>query len=198
MDISRLEENGIAVKTGMAYTGGEEKYLSALQRFYKGYESNDKAVKDFLSAKDIKNYEIKVHALKSNARMIGANHLADAFEALETAAKSGEISLMQEKTPAALAEYARVIDILRPIGEMEPVSVKGELTADEARQTAEKLLAALDDFDDDLSCSLANTLMGYPFRITQKTVLKDAIRHISDFMYEEAADLIQSIIPAIE
>ena len=198
MDIRRLEENGIAAKTGIAYTGGEEKYLSALQRFYKGYESNVKAVNDFLSASDTKNYGVKIHALKSNARMIGANPLADAFEELEMAAKSGSDSLLREKTPAALIEYAKVIEAIRPIGEMEPVRIHGELAADEARKTAERLLQALDDFDDDLAAGLANKLRGYPFRITQKTMLQDAVRYISDFMYEEAADRIRSIIPAIE
>ena len=45
---------------------------------------------------------------------------------------------------------------------------------------------------------LAAKLSGYPFRITQKTKLKEATDYISDFMYDEAAALIREILPAIE
>ena len=94
--------------------------------------------------------------------------------------------------------YKGVIEVLRPIGEMETVKVAGELTADEARKTADELLAALDDFDDDLSALLAGKLMGYPFRLTQKQKLREAAQYIGDFMYDEAAELIREIIPGIE
>lgn len=198
MDISWLNDKGISTSEGIGYTGSEEKYISALQRYFKNYESNVEAVKGFLNASDVEGYCIKVHSLKSNSRMIGAGALADAFEELEMASRNGDTAVMGAKTGYALEMYSDVIETIRPIGEMEAVRVSGEITADEARETAEKLLEALDEFDDELSAELAGKLMGYPFRMTQKSVLKEAMEHISDFMYDEAADLIRSIIPAIE
>ena len=59
-------------------------------------------------------------------------------------------------------------------------------------------MEALDDFDDDLSAELVAKLGGYPFRITQRQKLKKAADLISDFMYDEAAELIKEIIPSIE
>lgn len=197
-DFSVLEENGISVTEGISYTGGSEKYVSALQRYFRRYESNKKALEDFLSAGDMENYSIKVHSLKSNSRMIGASALGDAFEELELAAKEGNAGLVNSKSPLALDLYARVIDAIRPFGEMEKVTASDEITAEEAKETAEKLLEALDDFDDDLSAELAAKLGGYPFRITQRQKLKEAAGLIGDFMYDEAAELIKEIIPAIE
>ncbi len=197
-DFSILEENGFSVADGISYTGRKEKYVSALQRFFKGYESNKKAIEGLLASGDTEGYSIKVHALKSNSRMIGAVGLGDAFEELELAVKDGNTDFINDKTPEVLRSYRKVIEIIRPFGEMDSVKVSDEISADEAKETAEQLLIALDDFDDDLSAKLAFKLGGYPFRITQRQKLKEAADYISDFMYDEAAELIKEIISAIE
>ena len=197
-DFSILEQNGISVKDGLSYTGTKEKYVSALQRFFKGYEANAESVKSFLDTGDIENYTIKVHALKSNSRMIGAEELAAVFEKLEYSGKSGDAETVKHNTPVALKLYGEMIELIRPFGEMEQVRVEGELSADEARKVAEELLAALDDFDDEKSLALASKLKGYPFRITQKSKLNEAADLIGDFMYDEAAEIVKEILPAIE
>ena len=73
-----------------------------------------------------------------------------------------------------------------------------EISGEEARQTADKLLAALDDFDDEEAKRLAKILSGYPFRMTQADKLKEAVSFIEDFMYDEAADIIRQIVSTIE
>ena len=197
-DFTALKERGLSIEDGIGYTGGNEKYVSALQRFFKGFEGNKAALEGFLAASDMEDYCIKVHSLKGNARMIGANDLADMFFELEEASRNKDTALVTEKTPIVLSKYAEIIDIIRPFGEMESVKASGEIDATEAKNTADELLKALDDFDDDKSAELAKRLMGYPFRITQKEKLKEAINYITDFMYDEAAELIREIIPAIE
>lgn len=198
MDLNLLNEKGISVSDGIGYTGGEDKYISALQRFYKGYETNCDLIREMLETSDTEGYCIRIHSLKSNAKMIGAWELAAAFEELENASRNYDIAFIRENTAPALEKYAQVIEGIRPIGDMEPVKVSGEISADEARKIADVLLEALDDFDDDLSAELAEKLKGYPFRIRQKKMLKEASEHISDFLYDEAAELIREIIPSIE
>ena len=198
MDISWLDKEGISTKDGIGYTGSEEKYISALQRFFKGYETNRKAVEDLLAASDIEGYCIKVHSLKSNSKMIGASALSKEFGELENASRNGDTALINEKTAGVLERYGNVIQLIRPIGEKESIKPAGEISADEAKELSDRLLEALDDFDDERSSELANKLIGYPFRITQKEKLKKAIELIADFLYDEAADLIKEIIPDIE
>ncbi|MBO4899004.1 MAG: hypothetical protein J5509_01805 [Lachnospiraceae bacterium] len=198
MDLSFLDEKGISTAEGIGYTGGEEKYISALQRFFKGYENNRDLIKDLLSTSDTEGYCVRVHSLKSNAKMIGADGLALAFEELENASRNYDITAMKEKTGPALDLYAEVIETIRPIGEMEPVKAAGEIGAEEATLIADKLLEALDDFDDELSAELVGKLKGYPFRLTQKEMLREAEEKIADFMYDEAAELIKAVKPSIE
>ncbi len=198
MDITWLNETGLDTKTGISYTGGQDKYISALWRFYKNYEKNRAKVCEYLEAKDYESYMITVHALKSNAKMIGARDLSTLFETLETAARNNEIGLIEAQNAVALKEYDELIQKLAPIGDMGDVRAADEISAEDARKTVEKLLEALDDFDDEEAKKLAMILSGYPFRMTQADKLKEAVAFIEDFMYDEAADIIRQIAPAIE
>ncbi len=198
MDITWMKEAGLDTQAGISYTGNTEKYVSAVQRFYKNYEKNRTKVEEYFAAKDYESYMITVHALKSNAKMIGATILSGYFESLENAARERETATMEELTPLVLKDYAALIEKLKPIGEIEDVKAADEITGEEAKKTVEKLLAALDDFDDEEAKKLAGVLSGYPFRLTQATKLKEAAAFIEDFMYDEAADMIRQIATAIE
>jgi len=197
-DFSWLGGLGIDPETGISYTGGKDRYLSALQRFYKGYEKNRAKVEDFFSKKDIENYMITVHALKSNAKMIGAADLSTGFERLEGAARDGDTDVIEGETASVLDRYAALVEGLTPVGEAEKVTAADEISAEEARETVRALLAALDDFDDEAAAVLVKKLSGYPFRLTQKELCKKAEAMIGDFLYEEAAAVIQELSGAIE
>ncbi|MBQ6537303.1 MAG: Hpt domain-containing protein, partial [Eubacterium sp.] len=186
------------INSGIGFTGGRDKYISALQRFFKNKENNLKKINEFLSGEDYENYMITVHALKSNAKMIGATHLSDGFERLEIASRDGEIEVIKDHNFEVIAEYEELIQKLSPIGEIGEFKAADEISSDVAKQTAAELLDALDDFDDDKSKELALRLSGYPFRITQKEILQKAIEYIEDFFYDEAADEVRKIIPEIE
>ncbi|MBR4574182.1 MAG: Hpt domain-containing protein [Lachnospiraceae bacterium] len=198
MDISWLNETGLDTETGISYTGGQDKYISALWRFYKNFEKNRTKVCEYLAAKDYESYMITVHALKSNAGMIGARDLSTLFETLETAARDNEIGLIEAQNAVALKEYDELIQKLAPIAAMGDVRAADEISAEVARETVDKLLEALDDFDDEEAKRLTKVLSGYPFRLTQAEKLKEAAAFIEDFMYEEAAEIIRQIAPAIE
>ena len=198
MDITWMNEAGLDTGTGISYTGNTEKYVSAVQRFYKNHEKNRVKVEEYFAAKDYENFMITVHALKSNAKMIGATALSGQFEALENAAREQDTAVIEELTPHALQDYAGLIEKLKPVGEMGDLKAADEIPADIARTTVERLLAALDDFDDEEAKKLAKVLSGYPFRLTQAEKLKEATAFIEDFMYDEAADIIRQIATAIE
>ena len=197
-DLTWLNEAGLDTETGMSYTGGHDKYISAVQRFFRNHEKNRNKITEYLGAKDYESYMITVHALKSNAKMIGALNLSALFETLEMAARNGETGVIDEQNDDTLKAYDELIQKLSPIGEMGDVRAVDEISAETARETVDKLLAALDDFDDEEAGKQAKILSGYPFRTTQAGQLKEAIGLIEDFMYDEAAELIRAIAPTIE
>ncbi len=197
-DLNSLRKHGLMVEEGISFTGNEERYVAAIQRYLKGYEKNKRDMISMLEAGDLEDYRIRVHSLKSNSKMIGASELSKKFSDLESAAESKDVEYIRSIAPRVLTAYDELITFLAPFGKMEEVHPAGELTAEEAAETVVRLLDALDEFDDELSAKLAVKLLGYPFRITQKEKLRNAIRYIDDFMYDEAAELIQDISPSIE
>ena len=146
MELTWLSEAGLDTETGIAYTGGQEKYLSAVQRFYRSFEKNRRKIEEALSAQDFESYMITVHAMKSNARMIGAGELSESFEMLEMAARNGETKVIGENNDRVVASYTRLIEGLKPVEALGDVRASDEISAEVARETGEKLLTALEDF----------------------------------------------------
>lgn len=197
-DLASIEQYGIDTNIGLDYMRGADKYIRALQRYIKAYNSTYPQVSDNYNNKDWKNYCIQVHSLKSNSKMIGAISLSKDFEALELASKSEDIATVDKLHEPTMSAWKMLIDNLAPIGELETEKPADELNADEAKKVAEELMVALDDFDDELSAKLVKKLAGYPFRLTQRGKLEEATTLIEDFLYDDALELIKEIAPEIK
>lgn len=197
-DINYLKGLGVDTDKGLEYTRSDDKYLSAIQRYYKSYDNNLSKLTEFYNNKDYKNYCIVVHSLKSNSKMIGINSLANSFEELEIAANNRDYNTINKRHLLVLEEWGEFISKLKPIGEMKLIKPEDEITSSEAKEVTRELLIALDDFDDELSSELIHKLSGYPFRLTQRELLDKAIEYVEDFLYDDAAEIIKEITPEIE
>ncbi|MCR5012380.1 MAG: Hpt domain-containing protein [Lachnospiraceae bacterium] len=193
-----LGQKGINVEEGIGFTGSREKYLAALQRFYRRAEKNIESIMAESSEKKGDELTITVHALKSNARMIGADRLGAIAEEMELSAKAGEYDKQFSVTDELLSEYRKVLDIIKPYGEMQEVHPASEISADEAAKAGEALIEALEDYDDEAALEQLHTLMHYPFRFTLINVLKNAEADIKDFEYTEALLKVRRVVSQIE
>ncbi len=82
-----LIKAGVNVNSGLAHVQNDmEFYRTLLEQFYDEADKKQEKLKDYYGKSDYKNYEILVHAIKSTAKMIGANELSDKALALEKAA----------------------------------------------------------------------------------------------------------------
>lgn len=197
-DLGFLRDCGVDTDLGKEYTGGQDRYVSALSRFYRSFEVNRDKVREAFALNDLENYTLLVHALKSNCLMIGAVNLSKEFEALELAGKEKRMDALMADTERVLGDYEALAEILRPIGEADVEKPVDELTGDEAVKVVKELLEALDDFDDETSAELVKKLSGYPFRPRPKEKLKEAADYIERFLYDEAAKIIKGIVETIE
>ena len=197
MTFEDLQDAGINVRNGMDFTGGELPYLATLQRFYLGFQKNMSEIGRCLLERDIEGYAIAVHALKSNVRLLGAETLGNQAEKLEMSARAGNWDEVYEMNPDFLMAYRSFQELLEPYGKMERVRLEGEIDEEEAKEIAQKLLTAIENCEDDEALDLVRRLDGYPFRITQKNLLKQAQRALEDFEYDEAAELVKQVAAAI-
>lgn len=70
-------------------------------------------IQEKFEAKDWKNYQILVHALKSTALSIGAENLSEAAKKLELAAKNNAIEEIQANHAALMTNYKKVRDEIK-------------------------------------------------------------------------------------
>ena len=90
------------------------------------------------------------------------------------------------------------MELIKPIGEADIEKPADEISGDIAKELSEELLTVLDDYDDEKSLELAKKLSGYPFRPRQRELMDQAMNLISDFRYDDAADIIREITETID
>lgn len=104
--LAGYEEMGILdIKEGIEYAGNEELYLNVLKFFVKSIDDKSNEIREYYNDEDWENYQTKVHALKSSAKVVGANELSERAKALELAAKDGDLRYIREHTGDVLTFF---------------------------------------------------------------------------------------------
>ncbi|MBR6238382.1 MAG: response regulator [Lachnospiraceae bacterium] len=91
------DQKVIDVFTGIKNSGKVDSYIAALKVFYDSLGKKTEELDNSLSEEDYKNYTIKVHALKSSLKIIGASELGEAAQQLENAGKEGNLNHIKER-----------------------------------------------------------------------------------------------------
>lgn len=91
-----LKNNGIDVDLGLSFIGDETSYKELLLEFKNGFINQMNEIKTLYENKDIENYGIKVHALKSNCKTFGIMDFANMAYEHEMAAKNGDINFINQ------------------------------------------------------------------------------------------------------
>ncbi len=104
------ESEYIDTEAGLKNCGSMEGYLAVLTTFHQtaGFKADE--IKRLYDAGDLENYTIKVHALKSSARIIGALDLSQLALDLENAGKAGDMDTINKDTGTLLNKY-RELDL---------------------------------------------------------------------------------------
>nr|MCR5579997.1 Hpt domain-containing protein [Pseudobutyrivibrio sp.] len=141
---------GIDVEHGLANNGGADTFIFSLGLFVDTMEDNLSLIQNALKEDDIKLFTIKVHALKSAGRIIGADHFSEMARGLEDAGKRGDIDYISNHTKELIDEYRELTSKLARVNEAfktvddRPIIAREELK-DAYRAIAE--LAPQMDYD---------------------------------------------------
>ena len=112
--LKALEECGIDTAKGIANCAGDEKfYLSILKEYVSGAEEKKADLAKFIETKDIKNYEILIHSIKSTSATIGADVPYKLAQKLESAAKENDLGFILSNHEEFFAGYNAVLDAVR-------------------------------------------------------------------------------------
>ena len=179
---------------------------SVIRTFVRLIDSTSLEIEDALAKNDVKTFTIKVHALKSSAKIVGAEELskmAAELEELGSKCDSQEkFSLIQKKTEELLVLYKSCKQTFAKESEDSanediPSGANAnatELTAQEAESFASKIEAACEQNNlNDLESLLAK-LQNYSLTASQKETLdqlKDAAELIDFDRAKELAPLLK-------
>ena len=106
---------GIDPDVAIKNSGSEESFRSVLQIFYESYEARASEIAKFYDEQDWEDYTIKVHALKSSSRLVGAVLLGDDAEELEMAGKRSDIDFIRDHHDGLMSRYKAIWEAISPM-----------------------------------------------------------------------------------
>lgn len=89
--ISFLESKGIDIPKSLELFGDEQTYNDSIGEFLVGIHTKITDLIKFMDAKDMQNYAITVHSMKSDAKYFGFTKLADLAYQHELKSKEGDL-----------------------------------------------------------------------------------------------------------
>ena len=130
------------------FCSNESILIKTLEQFYRSITANADAIEAFLRAHDLRNYTIKVHALKSSARLIGALGLSADAAKLEELGNAEDAEQIDSLTPKLLQDYRKLSEILSPLFGDDDAD-KEEITLDELHEAYQAIREFASSFDID-------------------------------------------------
>ena len=113
-DRRELEQLDLKVDEALSYCAGDwELYGETLEDFAVSEEEKSNTMEDLYRKKDWKEYEVYVHALKSNARLIGASELSRMARELEEASGREDEAFITGHHEETLQRYRELAGKLR-------------------------------------------------------------------------------------
>ncbi len=126
MDVEPEEESGwlqkitcVDAETALKNCGSEDALKEVLKIFYDAVPAKVSELETYYTMGNWENYTIKIHALKSSARLIGAQELADQAQLLENAGKEENLRYLMEHHASFLQEYQEMRDRLETVLEVD-------------------------------------------------------------------------------
>ncbi|MCR4787785.1 MAG: DegV family EDD domain-containing protein [Lachnospiraceae bacterium] len=183
---------GIDPDEAIKNSGSEDAFKTVLKIFYDSIPVKSSELEKFFSSEDWSNYTIKIHALKSSARLIGASELADKAQLLEDAGKASDKDYIGENHDPFMKDYLKFKDILREIFEDDggkTDDIRGDNTkpvADDSlmKGVYEGLKEAAEAMDCDAIDEIFGELKDYSIPDKEKAKYDLIIEKAGNFDYE--------------
>lgn len=111
-DINYLKEQGVDVDASLELLGDEETFNETLQDFIDETKERKKRLEKNKIAGDLVNYEIDVHAQKSDSKYLGFTKLAEMSYDHELKSKDNDLDYINNHYDELIEELDRIIDII--------------------------------------------------------------------------------------
>ncbi len=185
---------GIDASQGVKHSGSKKMYLKVLRDFYKLIDLKSAQIEAYLEEGRILDLTIKIHALKTNAQIIGAVELAEAFRRLEQYGRERNRDALEREISGVLTLYRSFKTRLKSFAETRGTEKK-DISVPELNSLLQKLIEAADDFDLDGTDEAVKQLEEIRFPGEDRVELLSA--YVADVDMEEAIKLAKELLKDI-
>ncbi len=172
---------GVDVSYAVRAFGSSALYDKIAAEYLRSGPEKLKGIEDAFNSRDWADYTIKVHALKSSSRQIGAMALGDEAEKLEKAGKTDDIETIMSDTDKTLDIFKDLLTKLDVYyGEDGDDSDKPPIDKDTLSALCDELDAFCDELDMDGMESVGGKLKEYSFDEEMKEDISSLLTAIGD------------------
>ncbi|MCR4755519.1 MAG: response regulator [Lachnospiraceae bacterium] len=182
----------IDVKAGLSNCGSTEGYLSVLSVFHQTAESKASEIEELFKTGDYAGYTIKVHALKSSARIIGAGELSGLATALEAAGKENNKDFINANTGRLISMYRELDTKLTALDNSnEDLKDMDHKAMKEAYQTITEIAQSMDY---ELMDGLLREIKGYRLTDDDGQRVCEIERLLTELNWDKISELAQNAL----
>ena len=125
-DIAALQKEGFDTAAGMKFCQeSPELYREVLTEYVRDHDVRSRNLAEYLDTKNMKEYSVIIHAVKSSSKIIGANEMSELALQLENASKNEDVVFVEQEHDRAMQMYAQICDKIRKV-----VDIKDDLPDD--------------------------------------------------------------------
>ncbi len=205
---------GVDYQEGIRNSGNEDTYKALIEVFKNSIIPSHDELCGYFDSEDWSNYTVKVHALKSSSRLIGALSLSDEAKDLEMAGKSSDIEFIRENHSKLMEHLLSFEPLIGAVFEepkdtalsQEPLLQNNEISDDEGsgsgadlekkfetaliQSTFEVLAEAAKAQDADVISAMFDEVIDYPISMEDAEKLEKLQMLFENGDYEKMSSVI--------
>ena len=183
----------IDVDSGLKHCGSREAYMSTLEMYLDAAPKNMDDIKKYWATRDLKNTTVKIHALKSTSRLIGAVKLGDFAARLEKAGEAGDAVTLEREISDLLKQYSELVKELEPLNDIKDDDIEDDravISHKDIKNAYTDILEFCNSFDYDSVGNMVESLEKYRFPEDEASRFVNLKKAVDNFDY----DLIPEIL----
>ena len=184
----------ISTDAGVTNCGSVEGYISALKTYAEMIGNHADETEKFWQAGDLASATIKIHAMKSTSRIIGAVAIGELAQSLENAGKAGDAETVGAGIGELLDRCRRLGQQLSPLRDDPEEAVDDDsltpISLDELYEAYELLKEANSMFQLENINEIAESLKGYRIPDEEKERVRAIIKAVDDLDYDRITEIL--------
>ncbi len=186
-----FEIESIDVSSGLKHCGNARSYIETIRTFIDTAGDNIAEIERFRRENNIRGLTIKIHALKSTARIIGAEKLGTFAETLERAGNENNTGVIEKNADKLISDYRGLVSALSPLGRSENAADKPLISHEKLKEAYEAILEFSEALDYDSIEYVIKSLDGHSIPDDEAERVKKLKKAALNYDYELIPEILK-------